>query len=127
MRFKALYDPRFLLKLDAVGAISTAVATYFVLASEILKTGLPSLFLQAMAAVALGFAGFDVIALLMRSRTGVALRIIASLNLAYCVAMMLGILIHRATVTSMGLAYFFTEIAIVGLLAFWEISIAARE
>lgn len=75
--FALFHRPRGLLLLDAVGALNTSLATYFLLAAERWKTGLPTGILTAMALAALGFAIWDVVSILGVIEARVGLRVIS--------------------------------------------------
>lgn len=60
---RSLSVPRNLILLDGCGACLTGVATWFLLVSEFLPTGLPAPQLRYMVFVAFGFALMDGLAL----------------------------------------------------------------
>jgi hypothetical protein len=121
------YRPRGLLVLDAVGALNTSMATYFLLAAERWKTGLPTGILSWMALVALGFAIWDMVSILgfLKPRDG--LRVISCCNLLYCLTVMALLVVFRSQITWGGWAYFGLEIAVIVPLAIWEWTVAGRE
>lgn len=121
-----MITPRNLLILDAIGAAVTALATYYLLAGERLKTGLPVELCYALAAIALAFSFFDIAALYARIDPSIALRIIACANVSYCILVVALLTINRATVTQLGLAYFCIEAAVVLSLAVLEWKVASR-
>jgi hypothetical protein len=121
-----LLQPRKLLLLDAAGAGVTAWATYFLLAAERLSTGLPAGLLVSLAIVAACFACYDLVAFFCGFDPAISLRVIACLNVSYCVVVMVALYKYRDQATSLGFAYFFTETALVVSLASWEWMIASR-
>jgi hypothetical protein len=121
-----LLSPQKLLLVDAVGAAVTAFATYFLLAAERLETGIPTWLLQLLAIVALSFVSFDVVALNRRIDPAVSLRVIAGLNLSYCMIVLASLYVCRRVVTELGWAYFCVEIIIVISLATLELKLAAQ-
>ncbi len=123
--FNWLLNPRKLLLTDAVGGATTAFATFFLLAGERIKTGMPVELLYAMAMAATSFVCFDVVALLRHIKPAIALRTIACANLTYCILVAVALYVHRSSVTSLGLAYFCIEIPLVATLAVWELKVSA--
>lgn len=115
-----------LLLVDAVGAAMTSMATLSLLATEIIRTGLPTGHLLSMASVAAGFMAFDLLAVQRRLAPAIALRIIACLNLGYCLVVLGLMYQYRSVVTPLGVAYLGVEIAIVAAIAVWEWIVASR-
>ncbi|MBL8615684.1 MAG: hypothetical protein JNM72_08775 [Deltaproteobacteria bacterium] len=118
-------SPRALLVLDGAGALATAAGTAL-LAAGLLETGLPAAHLSVLAAVALGFAAFDALALARGAAGPTALRAIAALNLAYCAATALSCAAYAPALTRWAWLYFGLEWAIVVPLALFELRVAAR-
>lgn len=119
-------NPRFVLLVDAIGATFTALATIFLLAGEMIRTGLPTEFLYAMGVCAACFACFDLAAIWLRLNPAVALGIIACANVSYCVVVEISLWVYRSSLTSLGLWYFCIEFLIVVTFAVWEWRIATR-
>lgn len=119
-----MLDPRHLLLVDAAGAALSALATFFLLAGELLKTGMPLGILYAMVAVAICLVCFDIAAFNRRLNSGIALRMIACLNWSYCIGVVAALYFHRRELTSWGMVYFCSEIAVVAILAAWELKMA---
>ncbi|XZE33458.1 hypothetical protein SH501x_004242 [Pirellulaceae bacterium SH501] len=115
-----------MLILDAMGAAATSFATHFLLASERVRTGLPTGTLTVLALAALSFAIFDLVSLAIARSLAIPLRWIACCNLTYCLLTLALVVLHRNTVTPLGLVYFFSEIAIIVPLACWEWRLAGR-
>jgi hypothetical protein len=115
-----------MLLVDACGAVATAMATYFLLASERLRTGLPPAVLTGMAVAALAFAIFDIVCLLLKRNATDALRVIACCNLLYCGIAGVLLILFWKDVTALGLVYFAVEIAIVVSISIWEWRLAGR-
>ncbi len=115
-----------LLLFDGVGACLTFFTTWFLLASEVLKTGLPVQLLMSMAVAALSFALFDFLALALSWDPSWSLRAISCLNGCYCSFVLLTLFFHGSTVSFVGFSYFLIEIILVLLLARWEWLVATR-
>lgn len=116
--------PRNLILVDCCGACLTGVATWFLLSSEFLPTGLSGAQLRYMAIVAFCFALIDGMVLAFSWKPSGFLRLIALLNSSYCVWVLLSLYIFQGSVTILGLVYFGIEIPVVLMLAVWEWLIA---
>ena len=121
-----LLNQQKLLLVDAVGAAVTAFANFFLLGAELIKTGMPVGLLHSMAIVAACFVCFDLVAFNRCVDPATALRIVACLNLSYCIFVIASLYVHRSVVTRLGFTYFCIEIAIVISLAAWEWTVAYR-
>lgn len=119
-----LMNPRSLLVFDAIGAALTGLATGLLLASERVRTGLPTELLYALSIVAFGFMGYDLVSYCFSKDAAKSLRIIALLNLAYCAVVVVSLVAYRSQVTGMGLIYFRVESVIVFALAIWELRVS---
>jgi hypothetical protein len=115
-----------LLLFDGFGACLTFLMNWFLLASGLLQTGLPVFLLESMAVAALCFAVFDFSALVVSWNPTRSLRVIAFLNVSYCLFVLVAIFFHRSSVSLLGFSYFFVELIVVALLARWEWSVATR-
>ena len=116
-----------LLVVDAIGAAATALGTFFLLAMEVIKTGLPTGLLYAMCLLAVCLAAFDLVAIKRRFNPATSLRSIACLNLSYCVLVVVSLVLYRQTVTPLGIAYFCIEVAIVVAVSVFEFVVASRD
>ncbi len=117
---RSLSVPRNLILVDGCGACLTGVSTWFLLAGDLLPTGIPSDHLRYLAIVAFCFALLDGFALFFKWKPSSFLRFIAVLNFGYCFCVLLSLCIFRGSVTNLGFAYLAIEIAIVLMLASWE-------
>lgn len=120
-----LSDPRRLILADGCGACLTGLSTWFLLASELLPTGIPGAHLRYMAVAAFLFALIDFLVLFFSWKASFFLRLIAVLNVGYCFCALLSLMIFRASVTNLGFLYFATEIALVLMLASREWLVAS--
>ena len=114
-----------LLVVDAIGAAATSLATFFLLAMEVIKTGLPTRLLYVLSFLAVCLAAFDLVAIKGRFDSATALRIIACLNLSYCVLVVVLLYLYRQAVTPLGMAYFCIEVAIVLAMSAFELLVAS--
>ncbi len=122
-----LLNPRTLLLFDAVGAAMTSIATFYLLAGERIKTGMPIGLLNGMAILAACFVCFDLLSLRLRIAPAIALRIIAIANLVYCTLVMVSLYQHQSSVTIVGVAYFCIEVPLVVALSVLEWTVASRD
>ena len=113
-------EPKRLLLIDIFGALATSLATAFLLAAEIIPTGLPVNFLYVMAIVAGGFFATGLGAFWFLSDHRHALRWLAVLNVMYCLAILVCCAVYSKNLTMLGLWYFSFESVIVVTLAFLE-------
>lgn len=120
-----LSDPRRLILADGCGACLTGLSTWFLLASELLPTGIPGAHLRYMAVAAFLFALIDFLVLFFSWKASFFLRLIAVLNVGYCFCALLSLMIFRASVTNLGFLYFAIEIALVLMLASREWLVAS--
>lgn len=117
-------NPRNLIPIDAAGAFLTAAATAFLLATQILKTGLPLSILLTMAAVAALYGVFGVLGFLLKLETSRMLQALAVLNLLYAIAAIAICAIHFNALTLIGTTYFAVEAFILFALSAFEWTIA---
>ncbi len=126
LMLKLATDPKRMLLLDAIGALATALTTYYLLAGERIQTGLPTKLLQSMASVAACFACFDLLSVRLFNNLSIPLRIIAATNLLYVVASIGALIAYRELITALGVAYFSLEAAIIIPLALWEWTLGSK-
>lgn len=120
------WNPRNVLLLDLLGALTTSFVTGCLLATEVFATGVPVWILAIMAAVALGFACYDAVGLAMAFDPRATLAGTAILNLIYCAASLLVCYTYADKLTLLGKIYFPVEVLVVGCLAVWEWKMAKR-
>ncbi len=119
-------DPRKLLLLDGIGAILRSLANFFLLGGKLIQTGMTTELLYSMGAIAACFAVFDFTVLSLRFSTVASLCITAGANLSYVILVIVSVLMHWTSVTSLGITYFSGEVVILLLLSSWELSVAIR-
>ncbi len=124
--FERLQNPRIVLFIDFIGALITSLATLLLLATEIVSTGLPTTVLVLMAAVAFGFACFDLFGILFATDVTGPLATIAVLNGIYVLGTLFLCAIHYAILTPLGATYFLIEAVVVILLVRWEWKVVER-
>ncbi len=82
--------------------------------------------LYSMGAIAACFAVFDFTVLSLRFSTEASLCKTADANLSYVILVIVSVLMHWTSVTSLGITYFSGEVVILLLLSSWELSVAIR-
>ncbi|MEO0603684.1 MAG: hypothetical protein AAF211_19760, partial [Myxococcota bacterium] len=95
------------------GAVTSTLATAFVLPAFEPWIGLPRPVLLALAVPAALFAAYSLGSWLLGIGPGRGLSAIVYANLAYCSIVVVVLAAHVGTVTPIGLAYFLGELAVV--------------
>lgn len=122
---KGTIDPRRLFLIDGIGAIVSAVLLGIVLVKFHLFFGIPVQSLYFLAALPCFFAVFDFYCYFKKvKRIGVFLKVIALINISYCVLSIGLAVYHNEEVTYLGWAYILVEIFIVATLAMIELKVA---
>lgn len=115
-------SPKVLFQIDAIGALTSALMLGVVLVHFQEYVGIPIHILCILAAIPIGFVIFDIAVLITtRSSYRIPLRIIASLNLTYCLVSLLLAYYHSKQITLLGWLYITGEIFLVILISFLEI------
>ena len=124
---KAELNPGKLFLIDGFGAIISAFLLGVVLVKFEEKIGVPVSVLYLLATIPLFFAAYDFYCCRKKQqKSGVLLKGIALLNLAYC-CLSLGLLFyHFDTTTNLGCIYFIIEIAIVMFLVIIEFRVGNK-
>lgn len=120
--FKA--RPRRLFLVDGAGALVSAFLLGLVLARLDFLFGIPARHLYLLALLPLVFAACDLLFFFAAGRTALFLRVMAVLNLSYCLLSAGFAVFHRDTMTTLGWTYLLAEWLIVALLAALEIRTA---
>lgn len=119
--------PRPLFLLDGLGAALSAAALGGVLPAFAGAVGVPARVLYSLAGAAAGLAAYGLgCGWRTPARWRPWLRGLAGANLLYAGATAALLLAHGRTLTAWGGAYFGLELAVIALLACWELSAAAR-
>jgi hypothetical protein len=124
--FSFLTHPKKLLLFDALGALVTALTIHFVLAGELVATGVPSAWLRVLALIGLSFVCFDLWAYRFLRSQDTPLFTIAGLNVGYCILAAIVLTTNSSTVAWLGWFYFCMELGIIAILAAWEFTVARR-
>ena len=122
---RLINKPRQLFLIDGVGALLSAFLLGVVLVKLERFFGIPPSALYVLAAIPIGFAIYDFICYKsVSSNYSIFLKIIAKLNITYCVLSVGYGIYHSATITLWGWAYIISEVLIVFFLAELEIKAA---
>jgi hypothetical protein len=116
-----LKNTRMLFVLDAGGAALTSFLLYCVLRPLESFFGMPADVLSVLSVVGLAFFLFSLMcAVSIKSSWHFPLRIIAILNVVYCLATIYCVVIHFDVLSLYGLAYFAGEVGIILYLVYME-------
>ena len=117
---------RKLFLLDACGAALTAFFLFFVLRPFYGYFGMPTHVLAILAVIALGFLVFSGVCFLRLKKNWTPfLRAISFGNASYCVLTAVLMFVCFDRLTSLGVAYFTAEIALIVVLVYIELRVAA--
>ena len=123
----AVEDPRKLFLIDGFGALLSAFLLGVVLVKFEHLFGIPKATLYFLASLPCFFAIYDLYVYFRKGKnTARFLRVIAVINLLYCVLSLGLAFYHIESVKLLGWLYILTEIAIVSVLACIELKVAQR-
>lgn len=106
---------------DALGAVLSATMLGIVLPGFVAVFGMPAHALYPLAAMATCFAFYSFACHLLKpNRWQIFLRIVASLNLGYCMVSMTLMYVFWGSLTGWGVLYFVLEKIVVLLLVYGE-------
>ena len=124
---KVPLNPKKLFLIDGFGAILSAFLLGVVLVKFESVFGLPRKTLYFLAFLPCVFAAYDFFCYLrIKKNIGQLLKIIAFVNLAYCCISMGLAFYHHQRLTHWGWIYILLEIAVVLILVYLELKIAAK-
>lgn len=107
--------------IDGAGALISAGLMKYLIAPFQEWFGMPSSVAHALAVIAILFSIYSIACYFFRvKRWAVLLKIIASLNMLYCLLVFASVVYFFSSVTTLGVVYFLGEIVIIMLLALWE-------
>lgn len=119
-------SPKKLFLLDACGAALTAFFLFFVLRPFHEYFGMPINVLAILAVIALGFFVFSGFCFLRLKKIWPPfLRAISFGNASYCVLTAVLMFVFFDSLTTLGVAYFTAEIALIVVLVYIELRVAA--
>jgi hypothetical protein len=118
--------PKTLFLTDSLGAMVTAFLLFVVLRRFNEYIGMPKTILVYLSVIAVSFCTYSTICFLFLKRNWIPfIRAISYVNLLYCV-LTIGLLIsYHSVLTTLGIIYFLVEIAIICVLVYIELTVAA--
>lgn len=120
-------SPKKLFMLDGGGALLSAVLLGGVLPHYESFFGMPATALYLLAAFPILFLCFDVVSYFRYPKNSrLALRMVAGMNLGYCLISVGCLIHHYPRLTKFGLTYFFLELLVVVFLAVLELKMANK-
>ncbi|WP_269235518.1 hypothetical protein [Flavobacterium flavigenum] len=119
--------PKTLFLIDSIGAFLTALLLFAVLQNLTKYFGMPKTTLTILWSIAAFFCLYSALCfLLLKEKWRIYIRIISFANLLYCVLILIFLFIHYEQITALGLIYFSTETAIICILVYVELNVAAK-
>ncbi|MCH2192913.1 hypothetical protein [Kordia sp.] len=120
-------NPKQLFLVDGFGALLSAFLLGFVLVRIKDDIGMPPAILYVLAAIPIVFAIFDLYCYRKEhKRAGIFLKMIAILNIHYCIVSVGFAMYHKETLTSLGWIYIVVEVFIILLLSAIEFTVGKR-
>lgn len=118
-------NPKNLLLIDSIGAGMTAMSLYFIIRPWNTFFGMPENKLTVLTGLALCFCIYSAVCFLWVKR-GLAtfIRFIGMANVLYCAFTGGLVIMYYPLLTNVGIAWFLTEIAIIGSLSYVELRVA---
>lgn len=118
-------NPQKLFLVDGVGALISAFLLGVVLVNFEEVFGMPKDALYFLAILPIFFAAYDFICYFLKlDNWQPFLKVIAILNICYCILSIIEMTIHYDSLTKLGIAYFVGEIIIVFGLGLYELKVA---
>ncbi len=118
--------PRTLFLVDALGAATTAFSLFVILRNYYTCFGMPEYILTYLSLIAISFCMYSTAcSFLLNDNWTPFLRAISIANLIYCILTMILLCVYFQELTTLGLAYFITEILIILALVYVEWSVAS--
>lgn len=118
-------NPRILFLIDGLGAVLTAFSLFIVVSHFSEYFGMPANILTYLSAIGLIYCTYSLSSyFLLKGNWAPYLRIIAIGNFLYCVVTMALLHFYHDELTTIGFAYFLTEILIILLLVYIELRVA---
>lgn len=119
-------EPRKLFLIDALGAALTAFSLFFVVRNYNEYFGMPLNILMYLSIIGLFYFVYSISCYSLLTGYWVpCLRITGIGNLLYCMLTITFLYNHYDDITTLGLAYFLSEILIIMLLVYMELSVAS--
>lgn len=119
-------NPRTLFLIDSSGALLSAFFLFVVLKNLNAYFGTPETVLNYLSAIAACFCVYSATCfLLLKGNWTLFIRVIGIANLLYCILTLSLLIIYFPLHTYLGIIYFLAEIAVIGVLVYIELNVAA--
>lgn len=119
-------NPRTLFLADSSGALLSAFFLFVVLKSFNEYFGTPETILNYLSAIAACFCIYSATCFLfLKDNWTLYIRVISIANLLYCILTLCLLIIYLPLHTYLGIIYFLAEIAVIGVLVYIELNVAA--
>lgn len=123
-----MQNPHNLFLIDGLGAVLSALSLGLLLPYFNMYIGMPSNILHFLALPAVVFAVYSLSCYFLKvERWRPFLRAVAIANLLYCCLTIFLMGSNGLTITSLGVGYFFLEIMVILVLAYWELRTVGRQ
>ena len=119
-------NPRTLFLADSAGALISAFFLFVVLKKFNAYFGTPETILNYLSAIAACFCIYSAACFLfLKGNWTLYIRVISIANLLYCILTLCLLIIYLPLHTYLGITYFLAEIAVIGVLVYIELNVAA--
>lgn len=109
--------------IDSIGALLTALITFFILPTFTEHFGFPEHIFKILALSAFIFSIYSCSCfMLVKNEASIFLKIIGFANLCYCATIVYLVITHFSHLSGLGVAYFSGEILIICMLSYFELS-----
>jgi hypothetical protein len=118
--------PKVLFLTDSLGAMVTAFLLFAVLRNFNKHIGMPETILVYLSLIAVSFCIYSITCFLFLKRNWVPfIKAISYVNLLYCAGTFGLLIAYHSVLTTLGIIYFWMEIAIICILVYIELTVAA--
>ena len=122
-----LSDPQKLFLLDSIGALTTAFLLFVVLRNFKEYFGMPEIILTYLSVIAVCFCIYSTTCFfVIKSNWTTFIKGISIANLLYCILTIGLVIYYRPQLTTIGIAYFLGEIAIIFGIVYIELNVATE-
>ena len=119
--------PQKLFLLDSIGALTTAFLLFVVLRNFKEYFGMPEIILTYLSVIAVCFCIYSTTCFfVIKSNWTTFIKGISIANLLYCILTIGLVIFYRSQLTTIGIAYFLGEIAIICGLVYIELNVATE-
>lgn len=120
-------EPQKLFLIDSIGALTTAFLLYVVLRNFNEYFGMPEIILTYLSVIAVFFCIYSTVCFfVIKANWTPFIKGISIANLLYCVLTIGLVIFYTPQITTIGIAYFLGEIAIIFGLVYIELNVASE-